>query len=319
MRFVDQLLNFQHALNFKSLVNLELQKNKLMVSHYTSFYKDFYRMTCGYIPLWPFKTEADIGDLFVIRFGQMIKVGNICDKYFGVYDQINIEDNWQTLYDSWSIQSGISHSFKLKKPDNFFCNPCEQPGLKIEFDSIGAYFFDAPKVSHRSIKNFYDFKFKLLQELASEKFSFKEIFVVTSIAQVETYSLLIASGNDATALVSAKEEKDIPRDLKDLTKDKFKGEIQDMKSIHVAHISDKGGQMFFKAQKMEASHQGKEIVRNYLAENLPESMQKHAANIIRYSPTQVMPSIDIYPKEVHRLFDFREMNLNDVSKFFGEY
>jgi len=107
--------------------------------------------------------------------------------------------------------------------------------------------------------------------------------------------------------------------LNDLTKEKYKGVIQDMKSLHAAHINDKGGQMFFRAQKMEASHQGKEIVRKYLSENLPNSMQKHTADIIRYSPTQVLPSIDIYPAEVHKLFDFREMNLDDVSKFFGEY
>lgn len=290
-----------------------------MISHYTNFYKDFYRMSNGYIPLWPFKTEADIGDLFVIRFGQMIKVGNICDKYFGVYEEIDMEDDWQSIMGSWRIQSGISHSFKLKKATNSSGDPYEDAGFRIQFETMGAYFFDAPKVSQRSIKNFYEFKFKLLQELAAEKFSFKEVFVVTSMAKVETYSLLISSGNEAYAGISAKEEKDIPRNLKDLTRDEFKGEITDLKSIHVADISAKGGQLFFQAQKMEVSDQGKEIVRKYLLDNLPESMRKHTANILQYSPTQVLPAINIFPSSIHDLFNFRDMNLDDISLFLGEY
>lgn len=276
-------------------------------------------MSNGYIPLWPFKTEADIGDLFVIRFGQMIKVGNICDNFFGVYEEMDIEDNWQSIMESWSIQSGISHSFKLRKATNASGDPFEDAGLRIQFETMGAYFFDAPKVSYRSIKNFYAFKFKLLQELATEKCSFKEIFVVTSMAKVDTYSLLISSGNEAYAVISAKEEEDIPRNLKDLTKAEYNGEITALKSIHVADLSETGGRLFFQAQKMEISDKGKEIVRKYLLDNLPASMRKHTSNILQYSPTQVLPAVDIFPSKVHDLFSFRDMNLNDISLFLGEY
>ncbi|MFK8006912.1 MAG: hypothetical protein AB8H03_11095 [Saprospiraceae bacterium] len=290
-----------------------------MTIHYTDFYKDLYRMSNGYIPLWPFATETNLGDLFVLRSGQMIKIGNIGDKFFGVYDEISIEQEWQPFQQSWDIQSGIQESYKSKKQVNIFCNPCETSGLKIKFDFPGAYFFHAPKVFHRSIENFYEFKFKLLQYLTSEKFSFKEIFVVTSIAKAQNYTLLISSGSNAQMVIDATEEStEAPQSLFGLIGNKIKTEVTQLDNIHTAHINKEGGQFFFRAQKLKASHQGKEIVRKYLIESLPESVKKNAENILEFVPTQILPSVNIFPAKVHELFDFRRMNLDDISMFFGE-
>ena len=170
----------------------------------------------------------------------------------------------------------------------------------------------------RSINNFYEFKFKLLQELTSEKFNFKEAFVVTSVAKAEDLTLMISGDKNASVMIS------IPNDIKlfqtenYLTSNNADWEVESMDNIAAIHIDNTGGQLFFKAQKLEASSQGKELIRNYMRNNLPESIQENAANILRFVPTQILPSNEIFPAKTHDLFHFREMNLNDISVFFSE-
>lgn len=75
--------------------------------------------------------------------------------------------------------------------------------------------------------------------------------------------------------------------------------------------NEKAGSIFFKAQKLEVSHQGVEKISDYIVKELPESMKKIKHNILQDAPTQVLPSLEIFPAKVHGLFHFREMKMDD--------
>ena len=119
-----------------------------MLEHYAEFYKDLYRKSDGYIPLWPFKTEVNLGDLYVIRNGHMLKIANIFDKYFGIYEDVDIEEDWSPLWELWSLQSGMKHSFISKDVVyelNNYIFPLEKQGLLIQFEDEGILLFRSTK------------------------------------------------------------------------------------------------------------------------------------------------------------------------------
>lgn len=292
-----------------------------MVSYYSKFYQDLYMKSGGYIPLWPLKTTANLGDLFLIRYGHMIKIGNILDKFFEIYEDIHIEDDWSSTWNLWNIDSGVKHSIRSGltiSEDDGYIIPEDRHTLILDFQHKGSYFFRTPEVRERSITNFSDFRFKLLQFLASEKFSFKEIFVMTSVAKVDDYAMMVAAQDSASAMISIPSDADMPHNLIQLANIQPHWRIEYMNNISTFHIAQTGDQMFFKAQKLEASDHGKEIIKKHIAQNLPESMQEQVYNILRFSPTEVLPTNELFPAKVHELFHFREMNLNDVSMFLGE-
>jgi hypothetical protein len=47
------------------------------MDHSKRFFTDFYMKSNGYIPSWPLGTEMDLGDLFLMRSGKMVKIGNV--------------------------------------------------------------------------------------------------------------------------------------------------------------------------------------------------------------------------------------------------
>lgn len=292
-----------------------------MINYYSKFYQDLYLNSGGYIPLWPLKRTADLGDLFLIRYGYMIKIGNILEKYFDIYEDVHIEEDIEIDWNLWNIDSGVSYAVKsgimLGERDGFVI-PEDRHALMLDFEDKGSYFFRTAKIKEKCISNFHDFSFKLLQFLASEKFSFKEIFVLTSVAKVDDYAMMVASAANASAMISIDSQAKVPHNLSAFAKLPPSFQIEYMNQISTFHISEKGNQMFFKAQKLEASSHGKELIKKYINEQLPESMKAQAANILRFAPTEVLPANELFPSKVHELFRFRGMNLNDVSMFLGE-
>jgi hypothetical protein len=274
----------------------------------------------GYIPSWPLGTEMDLGDLFLMRSGKMVKIGNVLDQYFGVFEDVSIQEDYTLDWESWNLDSGVQYSFfskEIKDSLGYSNFLTAKQGLSIRFDHPGAYLFRIPEILHRSIENFYDLKFKLLQELASEKFSFKEIFVVTSLAKTPSFGMMMATGNEASAVISFPDNQALPYSLDELGNKSLEYEMESLNNVGCVHIGSNGGQMFFKAKKMEASPRGIEIARDYIKNNLPESMQKRTRNILNYAPTEIFPSFDIYPAKVHDMFHFRDMNIEDVNVLFG--
>lgn len=289
-----------------------------MNNFYNNFYKGVYRKTDGYIPLWPLmsRAELELGDLMLIQYGQMVKIGNIFDPFFGIYESIKATEGWLELFESWNIQSGVHQFFRSETGDIDKNNRDSE--LKLKFDSAGDYIFSASGIYQRSIENFHEINFKLLQELAAEKFSFTEVFVVTSIANAELMSLLVAAAADAQVIFSMEEKEQAHYSFIDIVNSELKPRVSQMESMASCYTKREGEQVFFKAQKLEISTQGKEIAKEYIQENLPESIRNNIKSILNFAVPQIFPSSNIFPSEVHKLFHFREMNLDDVSEFLGE-
>ncbi|MTB52084.1 hypothetical protein [Lewinella sp. W8] len=239
------------------------------------------------------------------------------DEFFGVNEDISITEGRHPYLDAYPMQSGVSQSFRRERDPEKVSSSNSASYLNLEFNDAGDYFFDASNLSVRSIENFYEFKFKLLQQLASEKFNFKEIYVVTSVMKAEAFTLLTAEDDDATLEVFFEGDHQSGVTAEDLTKGETKPKISSMKGVASPLIKEVDGAFFFKAQRLEVSTQGKEIVSKHILSQLPESMQKHRSEILRYVPTQVLPSNDIYPAKVHELFHWREMNLDDLLDYLG--
>lgn len=296
-----------------------------MIKLFSEFYKDLYNKSNGYIPNWPLNTEVNLGDLMLMRTGRMIKIGNIADPYFGVYEDISIEQEWTPSYEDWNISSGVNYLVRSNrlalKLDDPLLILAERNGVLIRFDYPGAYFFRTAQVCKKSILNFSQFEFKLLQQLASEKFNFKEVFVISSIAKAPTYALGLAGQEDASVAVSLDDElPSLPHNLDFLTASKSDSlvNLESMTGVEHFQIQKDSGSVFFKARKLCVSHKGREIARQYAKKNLPQEMQQYMRNIIRYAPIDILPSNDIFPSRVHDLFHFRELNLNDINLFVGE-
>ena len=286
----------------------------------SSLYQDVYLKSKGYIPLWPFNSTAELGDLFLIRKGNMIRIGNINIPFFGVSKEIEYSEDLKTDDYMWQLDKGVGMTIKSRGPIceiNGFVFPAEKQGMLLQFDCSGSYFFKGSDVITRSIDNFHHFQFKLLQQLASEKFNFTELYVVHSVADVSSFAMAIASADQASMMVSSSDQVSVPYTLDSLADESQGWKLENMQGVDHLHLAQKGGTMFFKAHKLATSHKGKERILKYMREMLPKEMHQYMGNILNYSPTQILPSEEIFPANVHELFHFREVNLDDVALLFG--
>ena len=290
-----------------------------MISYYNNFYKDLFQRTSGFLPIWPLKQEVQLGDILLIRSGKMIPLGNINDPFFGVGQDIRLTPVFHPMAYLWQTEFGIRIS---QQTQAVLYNESEEPQgrqqILLEFDHPGSYFFRAQGIRYQSIENFWQFQFKLLQQLASEKFNFKELYIISSVAQVDSYALSVAAESPASVTINVSSDYEGLVSFDDLCKEGLEWKLENMQGMHQLHISESGGPLFFKAYKLEVSHKGKDRILKYIRELLPDSFQKYTSNIITYCPSEILPSIEIYPANVHEIFHFREINLDDLALFFGE-
>jgi len=288
---------------------------------YSSLYQDIYLKTKGYVPLWPFNSNAELGDLFIIRRGNMIRIGNINVPFFGVAKEIEYSDRLKSDDYMWHLDKGVHMTIKSRGPIceiNGFVFPAEKQGMLLQFESSGSYLFQGDSVFTQSIDNFHHFQFKLLQQLAAEKFNFTEIYVVTSVADVASFAMTIAAEDQASMMVSSSDQVSVPYNLSSLADESLGWKLENMQGISHLHLAEKGSTMFFKAQKLDVSKQGRERALKYMKEFLPKEMLQYRNNILNYSPTQILPSKEIFPANVHELFQFRDLNLDDIALLFGD-
>lgn len=285
----------------------------MMTDHFSTLYQDVFLQTQGYLPAWPALPEVTLGDLLVSRpVGGLVKLGNVLDPFFGI--NINAEINTSTKNEWWNLQRGVEQSYATTHAAE---NGSGTNGasLNLKFAQLGDYIFSAQVAQQASIGNFWNLQFKLLQVLAAEKFSFKEVYVVTSVATAKACSLLLAKQQQASAVVGIPDGETGVYDFSNLLDKDCTATIQAQERVDLRYFNYAEELSFFRAMKLEASPSGKEKVRAYAKNNLPLSMQDYMEEIIHFAPTQILPSINIYPAEVHELFHFRSLNLLDVKSF----
>lgn len=292
-----------------------VQNNYQMTRTHATFARQLYLKTNGFVPVWPFDVEPKLGDLFVIKGSQMVHLGNMISTYLGIeQEDLNVEENTQPIHELWQLESGIELSFKAKggvyEIDGLIF-PEDRHGLLVRFQEPGSFFFRAYDLHYKFISNFYQFSFKLLQQLAAERFSFREVFIVTSTAKAAAYALAVANQRNAHMLVSSPEM--LQPNLDQLALPDFYLEIENMQGLKDFRLADKKDGHFFKAKKFEISGKGVEFLNNYIRAELPPEFLKYQANILNYAPLEMLSANEIYPASVHELFHFRDMSLNDVE------
>lgn len=294
---------------------------------YAGFYNDLFLQTNGFIPAWPFGEVFQIGDLLMIEGGKMILIGNITDPYFGITESIDQRQDsrflepeikiYTPIQQQWQCESGVHYSYKSKgsvyEVDGFIFAE-DKRGLMINYSNRGSYLFRCKGAKYASFDNFNDLAFKILQRLTSESFSFRELYLITDVAEVEEYALTIASAPQAQLVVSLLEDTHLTLD--DLSDTRRKFEIENTRNMETVRLREKGAPFFFRANKMTLSIKGERMISKFIEEQLPERFKPYLSNIRNYAGVNILPSKMIYPTSVHDLFHFRKMNLNDLSQFF---
>ncbi len=284
-----------------------------MTKQHASFVRQLFLRTNGFVPVWPFDTEPRLGDLFLIRANRMIHLGNIIGPYLGIED-VKLGEYTQPNHELWKLESGVELSFKAKgtiyEIDGIIF-PEDRHGLFIRFEEPGSFFFRAFDIHYHFINNFYSFSFKLLQQLAAERFSFREVFIVTSTATAAGCALAVSNQHQAHMLVSSPEM--LQPNLDQLALPDLYLEIENMKGLKDFRLADRKDGHFFKAKKFELSGKGVEFLSDFMGDQLPPEFMKYQANILNYAPLEMLPANEIYPASVHELFHFRDMTLNDVE------
>lgn len=282
---------------------------------FLNFLSTLFYTTQGYMPFWPMDEAVEIGDMLLFTHGKMVRIGNIRDLNISNFNRMKISSERRQLKECWSIKDGVN--FTLRSQKDYVENEDAiytryQKGIEMTFDYAGAFFFQANEVSAKSIDNFHDFSFQMLQFLAAEQFSFREIYLVSSTACVNNLALAIASEKGGQMFISVPDGQKVTPYMSMMINTDLGWDIEHASGVEHLQFIQLDETIFFKAKKLEVSAAGKERALNYIMNNLDENWLKYVANIENYALIDMLPASAIYPASAHEYFHFRDLNQNDL-------
>ncbi len=244
---------------------------------YKRFYRDFYLKTGGFIPTIPFNQTINLGDIFQIRNGDLILLGNIF-RIFSINTE-NFQYGNKLNSSNWEFSKGVTKPYSIREnSENEIKEEFEFKKLTLAFDSFRSFSFRGNNPKSSKILNWNDISEELIVKLTASHYSFRELYLVTETATTSDWTMAVANSKDAELEIATNSGNfglvDIFGNLNSKT-------IRS-KNIEYYHQESKRNPTFYKAKKLVLQNDKIETLMNELQHN-PDNINAWANDFFDYN------------------------------------
>jgi hypothetical protein len=257
-----------------------------MNSIFLPFYQKLHQSTGGFFPVLPLAFQLFPGDFFQIRNGQIILLGNIFNpRIVGNFER-DFEDIASLNESNWQISKGISKPYAGRGSghtpiDGVF----EYSKQVISFEDRGSFIFKGQHPKSLKLANWNSMQAELIIKMTQTYYSFREVYVVSEVASVDTWTLAIAGKENAELEIASEAES---FGLVDIFGQESSRSIQSRDIDYYEHEKNRKWS-FFKAKKLVVQ----EDVQDYFISDLLK--KRHLA----YNWSSTFFPIDIVEDQVY--------------------
>ncbi|OHU84953.1 MULTISPECIES: hypothetical protein [Pseudoalteromonas] len=171
---------------------------------YKDFFFDSYNDS-GWIPVHPFGTQAELGDVFQIHQGRMLTLLNAgCD--LDLVNHIHANEPFTLRQDDWRHARAC-----LKVDDSLVVEQqFEEQLIKrqqtFRFSAPGGYLFYGDDPSATYMRNWSQLAPELIVKLTQSKYTFRQAYVVTAVARMYRWGLAVAATDGAELMLEGERE-----------------------------------------------------------------------------------------------------------------
>lgn len=277
------------------------------------FFKKIYLEHGGFIPTWPIGRQVKLGDLVALRRAgsfrrrrRMELRGNVTDSIIG----IDIERAGARFdHTSWQSSHGVNITQKAagvaSDPDSKL--PVDKAGVTIEFSKKGGFLFQPEQLAYDRIENIVSVRKQLLEKATQALLGLSEVLIVTEVAEVESYTLIISKSRSGkiefivgdTSGTSEGRMVDLDTNL----------EIAWQEDLFHQVVRAAGGPIFFKGEKVE------------LLPDAASALRAADPLVCTLADAELLPHLWVHEtdpvKRSEKLY-MRGLNMDDLEEFLSD-
>ncbi|WP_199139826.1 hypothetical protein [Pedobacter sp. ASV12] len=305
-----------------------------MLDFYKDFFRKFYKVTGGFIPVRPLEESIYPGDFFQIVNGEMVLLGNIFRNRLIHEDDVEFSIGAKLSPVAWNFSDGVSKPYAARSKGNAALDgEFEYSRQILTFDGQGSYIFKCIAPESVRIANWTQLEKQLIIKLTHTYYSFREVYVVTESASASSWSLAISDAEKGELEIATSKENE---NLVDLFGDPSSKTIL-ARDIACNHHDQSGSPCFFKAKKLvvrdsvqevficdlirEKSHKQQWALQFYNYERYAQaaSTRVHVPAHAHASLLDMMPQNQLNANNALDYFAWADANTDDIERLFVNY
>ncbi|AZZ98475.1 hypothetical protein [Pseudoalteromonas sp. R3] len=273
---------------------------------FRNFYFDSYNDT-KWIPMYPFDTRIELGDVFQINQGRVRRLLNTCVD-LELVNPIEAYDYAPIQMDDWRTSRGCIKVSDMQTVETLIDEQRTRRQQAFRFENRGDYLFHGDVALATFMSNWSKVSPELTVKLTQSKFTFRDVYVITAVAVVERWGLAVAAQEGAELTLTGEQDNSAY-----LLAQKQCQLTSNHDLAFFAHQNDVP-MHFFKAKKLTLSEQ---MYDEYLARlhcsserspRLPLDNWLHA-NLLNLSATE-----QLNINTCQEFFQWQDANLDDVLR-----
>jgi len=300
---------------------------------YRNFYRTFYLKTGGYIPTRSLSQNVYPGDFFQIRQGQIIVLGNIFRN--GIVDVNACRFDYGNKLNpmSWNFGDGVTKPYSGRgSGQGPIAGDFEFSRQVLAFAANGSFLFKGHDPESVRIGNWNELQQQLIIKLTQTIYSFRDLYLVTEVATMSHWSLVVASSENAELEIATDAEN---FGLADIFGHSSAKTIQS-KDIEFYHHEPKRRPCFFKAKKLVVQDEKQDVfISEFLTEkegtdawagdffnydfNYEHTSTAHMPAGTQISILDMLQANQLNPNTALLYFRWTDANLDDIEKLFLSY
>ncbi|KAF2517480.1 hypothetical protein E0W68_10940 [Flavobacterium salilacus subsp. salilacus] len=304
-----------------------------MENAYKNFYRNFYMRTGGYIPAKPLNSVIYPGDFFQIKNGEIIILGNLFRD--AVIDPAEAAINYRNKLNanSWNFNDGLSKPYSGRTNGHDITDGnFEYSKQVLAFAKRGSFIFHSTDPETTKIANWMEIQQQLIIKLTQTYYSFREVYVVTEIADTSAWSLAIAAEQNAELEIASEDEN---FGLTDIFGHQSTKTIQS-RDIEFYHKESSRKPCFFKAKKLVVNDEKMDYFMSELINRRAEQQEwaksfydidinNDAYNHYyipaksEINPLDMLSGNELNPNTALLYFRWADASLDDVERLFSNY
>jgi hypothetical protein len=163
----------------------------------------------GWLPMMPLTKAVVPGDFGQLRGGSLAALGNILD--LSLVQPVDANEPL-ALADDWCWSSGVIPQYRGSgnetQSSDGGANDRGWQKQALGFDGPGSFAFHGRAPQGQWLLNWAEFAPDITLKLTQSVFTFREVVVVTAVAEVSQWGLAIAGGADAELVVTSEDSSD---------------------------------------------------------------------------------------------------------------
>lgn len=272
------------------------------------FYTDSYLKT-GWLPMQPLTHRVAIGDIGQIRQGRFKPLLNIVDAH--LVEPLSVSRIIPLATNDWKLSQGAQQSFsEIRSMESEDGEQYSQTRQVLEFAHPGSFMFHADEVGAQLLLNWNLIRDDLTLKLTQLHYGFREAYVVTAVATMSDWGLVVAGQSGARLEMSAafdSTDRFLLLSHRSASVDQCHGIASyDVGHDQVAH--------FFKAKKLVISDEMHDRYLHQVVENPTHLRPSDVANWLDADLLDLVRNNELNLNTCMKYFSWVDISLDDVTR-----